>query len=260
MIPIHKLEKLPRHHRLRKAAKSVGMAERTIISTGKLSVYETEYITKLFALLAHDENFSPAALESIKAAYAAFSICESEAAGTEMRRVLNVLYHLLMTETGRSPADWDFIGESGTLDPAKRRSFPGVQVYFDDVRSPFNVGSMFRTAESFGVEKIWLSPLCADPQHRRSERTAMGCVAIVPWERFSYDPFTEAKEAANEKTNPFSATCSEVPRAGPFFALETGGTPLEDFTFPQRGILIAGSEELGVSPQALAAADASLGL
>ena len=46
---------------------------------------------------------------------------------------------------------------------------------------------------------------------------------------------------------------------GPFFALETGGTPLENFSFPTRGILIAGSEELGVSPGALAAADASLG-
>jgi TrmH family RNA methyltransferase len=45
----------------------------------------------------------------------------------------------------------------------------------------------------------------------------------------------------------------------PVFALETGGIPLTEFPFPERGLLIAGSEELGVSPQALAAADASLG-
>ena len=45
----------------------------------------------------------------------------------------------------------------------------------------------------------------------------------------------------------------------PVFALETGGVPLADFPFPRRGILIAGSEELGVSPRALAAADASAG-
>ena len=37
----------------------------------------------------------------------------------------------------------------------------------------------------------------------------------------------------------------------PIFALETGGTPIEEFQFPQKGICIIGSEELGISPQAL---------
>ena len=101
---------------------------------------------------------------------------------------------------------------------------------------------MFRTAESFGVEKIFLSPFCADPLHRRAQRTAMGCIDIVPWER---------REFFNAPEIP------ELPY--PVFALETGGTSISDFSFPQRGLLIAGSEELGVSPRALAAADASLG-
>jgi TrmH family RNA methyltransferase len=120
-----------------------------------------------------------------------------------------------------------------------------MQVYLEDIRSPFNVGSMFRAAESFGVEKIWLSPFCADPRHKRAERTAMGCVDVLPWERLSNDPFAVSQE------KPFTERA--------IFALETGGTPLEDFSFPKRGILIAGSEELGVSPGALAAADTSLG-
>jgi TrmH family RNA methyltransferase len=62
-------------------------------------------------------------------------------------------------------------------------------------------------------------------------------VDIVPWER---------------------CELSTLPGV-PVFALETGGVPLADFPFPRHGILIAGSEELGVSPHALAAADASLG-
>ena len=116
---------------------------------------------------------------------------------------------------------------------------------------------MFRAAESFGVEKVWLSPICADPRHKRAERTAMGCVDILPWQRLSHDPF-DAKNAeqntgqsAVEKTNVFSDM--------PIFTLETGGTPLAEFPFPASGLLVAGSEELGVSPQAIAAADASLG-
>jgi TrmH family RNA methyltransferase len=115
-------------------------------------------------------------------------------------------------------------------------------VYMEDIRSPFNVGAMFRTAEIFGVEKIFLSQFCADPRHRRAERTAMGCVDVVPWERREF--FTAEK-------NPVSPT--------PVFALETRGVPIDKFPFPRQGLLIAGSEELGVSPRALAAADASLG-
>ena len=78
----------------------------------------------------------------------------------------------------------------------------------------------------------------------------MGCVDILPWERLFHDPFAETTEN-KEAFSPFAE--------GPFFALETGGTLLGDFPFPPRGILIAGSEELGISPRALAAADASLG-
>ena len=37
----------------------------------------------------------------------------------------------------------------------------------------------------------------------------------------------------------------------PVFVLETGGTAIDEFDFPQQGIVIIGSEELGVSPEAL---------
>jgi len=43
------------------------------------------------------------------------------------------------------------------------------------------------------------------------------------------------------------------------FALELGGTPLDKFKFPKQGTVLIGSEELGLSPEALALADAGLG-
>jgi TrmH family RNA methyltransferase len=147
--------------------------------------------------------------------------------------------YILLAETGSFPADWDLVDPDGRVDPLKRLSFPGVGIYLEDIRSPFNVGAIFRSAESFGVEKLYLSPLCADPLHPRAARTAMGCVSILPWERLS-------------------GGLGDDP-AGPFFALETGGRRLRDFPFPPRGIMIVGSEELGVSPRALAQADRSLG-
>jgi len=241
MIPLHKLAKLPRHQRLRKAAKIIESAERKVVASGKLATEELEYICALIKLLADDGSFSEPAAGVFKTAL-------SMQAGKEIRRSLNNVYHILLSETGTYRSDWDFMEESGALDPAKRQPFPGMQIYLEDIRSPFNVGSMFRAAESFGADKLWLSPLCADPKHKRAERTAMGCVDALPWERFSQDPFAEEPEIS------IHGFLEE-----PFFALETGGTPLEDFSFPQKGIIIAGSEELGVSPQALAAADSSLG-
>ncbi|MCL1897132.1 MAG: TrmH family RNA methyltransferase [Clostridiales bacterium] len=200
-------------------------------------------------MLAGDKDFCGAALDALKTAQESLSsVRENSTNSEETRRALNTVYHLLLAEIGRYQADWDFLGQEGSLDPSRRRPFPGMQVYLEDIRSPFNVGAMFRAAESFGAEKIWLSPLCADPRHKRAERTAMGCVDILPWERFSADPFTGT---AGSRVVPFSEDS--------LFALETGGTPLGDFVFPSRGILIAGSEELGISPQALAAADTSLG-
>jgi len=242
MIPLHKFIKLPRHMRLRKAAKLFDEAERLLIVSGEIPETKTFYLGKIIELLIQDGEFSPAETEKLKAAHKVLI----ESSHQDLRYTLNSIYYLLLAETGRYPSDWDFIEPSGSLDPSKRCSFPGMQVYLEDIRSPFNVGAIFRTAESFGVEKIWLSPLCADPRHKRAERTAMGCVDIVPWERLSYHPFSGKTEL------------QQFP-AAPVFALETGGIPISDFTFPKKGIIIAGSEELGVSPEALAASDASLG-
>ena len=247
MIPLYKLADLPRQQRLRKSAKMIGMLEHKIINGGRLTGGEAEYMHILLQFLLRDTNFTEAALEAINVALLAFPECGTEYTGNGIRRALNDMYHILQAETGRYPADWDFIGETGALDQAGREPFAGMHAYLEDIRSPFNVGSMFRTAESFGIEKMWLSPLCADPRHKRAARTAMGCVDIIQWERFSRDPFTVPPEEWR--------WFSEMP----VFAMETGGIDIKNFIFPRQGILIAGSEELGVSPRALAAADLSLG-
>jgi TrmH family RNA methyltransferase len=240
MIPFHKLEKLPRSQRLRKIGRIFAEAEQKA-GAGR---DDPAYYAGLLELLAGDPAFSPAALSAFQEARTALRGGAGTGAGPDIRRPLNTVRHVLLAETGRFPADWDFTDSGGRLDPAKRRPFPGMEVYFEDIRSPFNVGAMFRTAESFGAERLILSPLCADPRHPRARRTAMGCVEILPWERLDADPF--GPEPA-------------VPLPGPFFALETGGRDISGFPFPRRGTMIAGSEELGVSPRALAAADASLG-
>jgi TrmH family RNA methyltransferase len=236
MIALHKLERLPRHQRLRKILKLFAEAERRAAGNGEPPAAA---LSAAAELLTGDGGFSPEVREALCGAAAALKAAPVNGASSTnpaFLRAVNTVRHLLLAETGRFPADWDFINHEGLLDPSRRRVFPGVIAYLEDIRSPFNVGAMFRTAESFGAERLYLSPLCADPRHPRAARTAMGCTAALPWER---------------------RVLAELP--GPFFALETGGTPLRNFAFPQNGVMITGSEELGVSPAALALADASLG-
>jgi len=260
MITLHKLEKLPRHQKLRKIAKIFTMAEIRLfrlsandLSAGKsanlFSDQEIDFFASAAKMLAEDGLFSTDAKKAIIESMEVFKTAvKSPVADLSVfLRALNTIKHILLVEIGKDQSDWDFTVSGGRLDPEKRQVFKGMQVYLEDIRSPFNVGAIFRTAESFGVEKIILSPLCADPRHRRAERTAMGCVDVIPWER--QDLFL-----APENAPPGNST-----ETLPIFALETGGVPLAEFPFPSRGIMITGSEELGVSPRALSAADASLG-
>ncbi len=140
---------------------------------------------------------------------------------------------------GTFPAEWDLViaphaapvEADGTV--RQREFFPGVAVYAEDIRSPFNLGSIFRTAEAMGAEKVYISPFCTDPEQPRAIRSGMGCIETLGWER---------------------RALNELPEDIPVFALETGGTDINEFKFPERGICIIGSEELGVSPEALAKA------
>jgi TrmH family RNA methyltransferase len=235
MITVTKLRTLGRSQRFRKIAAILGDAERRISRDAGPEQAELEYFSEITALLADDPRLSPAQKSTLEAA--------RQSIFTDTLRAINTLRHLLLAETGLAQADWDFIDHSGKLDIEKRHAFAGMQVYLEDIRSPFNVGAMFRTAESFGAARVLLSPMCADPEHPRAARTAMGCTGIVPWERCSLEEL--AAKSVAEKL--------------PVFAMETGGTALDDFPFPERGILIAGSEELGVSPEALALCESSAG-
>ncbi|MBA4321601.1 MAG: RNA methyltransferase, partial [Odoribacter sp.] len=57
-------------------------------------------------------------------------------------------------------------------------------VVLDNVRSQSNVGSVFRTADAFHVEKILLCGITATPPHRDIRKTALGATESVPWEYF----------------------------------------------------------------------------
>jgi TrmH family RNA methyltransferase len=243
MIPLEKLAKLSPRHRLRKAALVLGEVERELMSLSPAGKAEAaaRYARGLADLLSREAD-APAPLRL--AAQALREADQAPRGDAEAQagflRALDALRHALLAQTGQAPADWDLIDpNTGRPDPGARRVAAGARAYLEDLRSPFNVGTIFRTAEAFGIEELILSPDCADPRHPRARRSAMGAVELVPWRRegLSYLGGTGGSGQ------------------GSVFALELGGTPIDKFPFPPTGIVVIGSEELGVSPEAKALCD-----
>lgn len=238
MIDPSKLFQLECGQKRRKLALTFGALERDIAGIAEKgaeysfhSMTRQEYTKQLAEIVLKDPQLPAEAAAELHSL-----ICSEP---FDERRVCNCARNHLFALIGTFPAEWDLViaphapsvDENGIV---KQRSFyPGMCVYVEDIRSPFNIGSIFRTAEGMGAEKVYISPGCTDPGQSRAVRSGMGCIETMGFERVKLE---------------------ELPADIPVFALETGGTPIEEFKFPAKGICVIGSEELGISPQALARA------
>jgi tRNA G18 (ribose-2'-O)-methylase SpoU len=75
---------------------------------------------------------------------------------------------------------------------------PRVPLHFvvDNMRSAFNVGSIFRTADTLGAQKIWLTGYTPTPHQLQVEKAALGATFIMNWETIAFDQaVTSLKEA-----------------------------------------------------------------
>lgn len=72
-----------------------------------------------------------------------------------------------------------------------------VAVLLDNVRSMYNVGAFFRTADAVAAEKLYLSGITAHPPKRALSKTALGAEETVPWEH-SWDPIDLAGRLRGE--------------------------------------------------------------
>ena len=80
---------------------------------------------------------------------------------------------LLNIELGRISAD-----EYRTSRPES-----GVVLVLDNIRSAHNVGSAFRTADAFGVDKVYLGGICPVPPSPELRKVALGAEEVVPCEQ-----------------------------------------------------------------------------
>jgi 23S rRNA (guanosine2251-2'-O)-methyltransferase len=65
---------------------------------------------------------------------------------------------------------------------------PRVPLHFviDNMRSAFNIGSMFRTADTIGAQKIWLCGYTPTPHQIQVEKAALGSSLVIQWEATSF--------------------------------------------------------------------------
>jgi tRNA G18 (ribose-2'-O)-methylase SpoU len=128
----------------------------------------------------------------------------------------------------------------------KKASKLPVVIVLDNVRSMNNIGSVFRTADAFLIEAIYLCGVTAQPPHREIQKTALGATETVNWKYF---------ETTLEAVNSLKSEAFKV------YAVEQADQSimLDKFT-PKQGkiALVFGNEVTGVEQAVIDICDACI--
>lgn len=121
---------------------------------------------------------------------------------------------------------------------------PKIVALLDNVRSVFNVGSIFRIADGAGINHLYLAGITPTPDHPKMPKTSLGAEQSVRW---SYHP-NGWQIARHLKAMGYQLwALEENSRSQPLFAL----LPIPDIPI----VLVAGNERVGVDPSILTACD-----
>ncbi|GBF21009.1 MULTISPECIES: RNA methyltransferase [Arenibacter] len=139
--------------------------------------------------------------------------------------------------------------ENSELDRLNVEEFKQVEktpicIVLDNVRSLNNIGSVFRTADAFLIEKIYLCGITATPPHKDIHKTALGATDSVAWEH------RESTMELLEELREEGYTSLAVEQA-------ENAVMLNDFKVEEnkKYALIFGNEVKGVSQEVVSASD-----
>jgi len=132
-----------------------------------------------------------------------------------------------------------------TVDEFKSTTKTPIIIVLDNIRSLNNIGSVFRTADAFLIEAVYLCGITATPPHREIQKTALGATETVLWKHF--ETTTEAIE--DLKANNYKIASIEQTE---------NSTMLNDFSLNKKEKLavIFGNEVKGVEQMAIDLSDA----
>ncbi|MDP1623878.1 MAG: RNA methyltransferase [Bacteroidales bacterium] len=127
-----------------------------------------------------------------------------------------------------------------TIEEFKAAEKLPVVVILDNIRSQNNIGSVFRTADAFRLESVYLCGITATPPHREIHKTALGATDSVNW---VYVPTTLAAVLALRSSGYTILAVEQT----------EGSTSLENFHLPEgkKFAVIFGNEVNGIDDEAL---------
>ena len=131
-----------------------------------------------------------------------------------------------------------------TIEEFKKSKKTSAIVILDNIRSIHNVGSIFRTSDSFLIEKIIISGYTATPENSKMEKTALGSSDSVDWE-YTDDVIETIQSLKNKGIKVVSVEQADK------------SLKIEKFT-PEKGIkyaFIFGNEVDGVSDEIILESD-----
>ena len=136
--------------------------------------------------------------------------------------------------------------ELGRVSAEEYKELPesGIVLVLDNIRSAHNVGSAFRTADSFKIDKVWLCGICAVPPSAEIHKSALGAEDSVDWEHV--DDTMEAIDAL--KTEGYIIASAE----------QTVDSVMLDTFVPEKGkkyAIVFGNEVAGVRQDVVDASD-----
>ena len=120
-------------------------------------------------------------------------------------------------------------------------------IILDNIRSLNNIGSVFRTADAFLIQKIYLCGITAQPPHREIQKTALGATDSVTWEHVE-DTVTLSRKLQQEGIHLCAIEQAE------------DAVMLNDF-IPEKGktyAIIFGNEVKGVQQEVVSESDTVL--
>ena len=126
---------------------------------------------------------------------------------------------------------------------AGRKRYP-ISVVVENIRSMYNVGSIFRTSDAACIQELVLCGYTARPPRKEIDKTALGATETVPWRHIA-DP-CEAIHWFKERQIPV-IVLEHCDRSEPLTAMQPD--------FPMA--LVLGNEVTGISEEVVALADAA---
>lgn len=131
-----------------------------------------------------------------------------------------------------------------SIEDFKKSEKTPLILVLDDIRSLHNIGSVFRTADAFLIEKIILCGITATPPNKEIHKTALGATETVTWEH--HENILEVIENL-KKENVLTMAIEQV----------ESSVFLQDFEIKkdQKYALVFGNEVFGVSQEAVAICD-----